>query len=86
MVAILLAIEYFYLVVIYLFVDFCAVSSLLCGLFSSCGQLGLLSSSGAQASHCRGFSGCRAGALGHPGFSGCGSQDLEHRLNSCAWA
>ena len=31
---------------------------------SSCSKQGLLSSCGAQTSHCRGFSGCRAWALG----------------------
>ena len=41
--------------------------------FSSCGEQGLLSSWGAQASHCGGFSCCRAWALGHAGFSSCGS-------------
>ena len=48
-------------------------SSLLCGLFSSCGEQGLLSSSGAQASHCDGVS-CGARVLGHVGFSSCGAQ------------
>ena len=33
----------------------CAWSSLLCGLFSSCGEWELLSRSGARASPCRGF-------------------------------
>ena len=37
--------------------------------FSSCGEQGLLSSCGAQASPCH-------------GFSYCGDQALEHRLNS----
>ena len=36
--------------------------------FSCCGERGLLSSSGAQASHCGGFSGCRAQALGRGDF------------------
>ena len=35
---------------------------------------GLLSSCSTQASHCCGFSRCRAGALGHSGFSSCGRQ------------
>ena len=54
-----------------------AGSSLLCGLFSSCG---------AQASHCGGgawalgFAASVVSALGH---SSCGLQALEHRLNSC---
>ena len=37
---------------------------LLCGLFSICGELGLLSICGGQASHCGGFSYCGAKALG----------------------
>ena len=36
--------------------------------YSSCGDWGLLSSCGAQISHCRGFSLCGAWALGHAGF------------------
>ena len=45
---------------------------------------------GAQASHCNGFSCCRAQALGTwasvvvaRGFSSCGSRALERRLSSC---
>ena len=56
--------------------------------FSSCSMWGLLSSCGAQASHCSSSSCCRAQALGHQGFSSCSSRALEHRLNSCgtpAW-
>ena len=50
--------------------------------FFSCDKRGLLSSCGAWASH-----GGGAQALGHVGFSSCGSQALEHRLSSCgAWA
>ena len=41
-----------------------AGSWLLCGLFSSCGEWGLLSSCGARASHRGGFSCCREWALG----------------------
>ena len=33
----------------------CPGSSLLCGLFSSCDEQGLLSSCGSQASHCSGL-------------------------------
>ena len=40
---------------IYLLTFGCAGSSLLCGLFSSCGDWGLLSSCSAWASHCSGF-------------------------------
>ena len=43
-------------------------------IFSSYGEQGLLSSCGAQASPCGGFSRCRAWALGHAGFSGCSPQ------------
>ena len=42
------------------------------GLFSSCGEQGLLSSCGAWASHCGGFSFCRAWTLGHK-LSSCGA-------------
>ena len=37
----------------------------------------------AQASRCGGLFCCQAQALGHVGFSHCGSWALEHRLNSC---
>ena len=50
-----------------LFILGCAGSSLLLWLFSSCGQWGLFSHCGVQASHCIGFS-CRAQALGCTGF------------------
>ena len=46
---------------------------LLCGLFSSCSL---------WASHCGRFS-CGAQALGWMGFSGCGSQVLEHSVRGC---
>ena len=49
---------------IYSFMFGCAGSSLLCWLFSSCGDRGLLSFFGVQASHCGGFSCCRAQARG----------------------
>ena len=39
--------------------------------FSSCSEQGLLSSCGARASHCGGFSCCRAWVLRHAGFSRC---------------
>ena len=46
----------------------------------SCGEWGLLSSCGTQASHCGGFSCCEAQALGararHMGFSSCGAVGL----------
>ena len=49
-----------------LFIYGCAGSPLLHGLFSSCGEQGLLSSYGERASHCSDFS-CGAEALGHVG-------------------
>ena len=54
--------------------------------FSSC-KWGLLSGCSAWASHCRGFSCCRAWVLGLPDFSSCSIWALECRLRSCgAWA
>ena len=70
-----------FLILSYLFLFGCAGSSLM--LFSSCSKQGLLSSCGVQASHCGGFSCCRAWTPGHQRFSSCGSLPLEHRLNSC---
>ena len=58
-------------------------SSLLCRLFSSCGEQRPLSGCSAQASLHVGFSGCGARALGCPGSSSCSSQALEHKLSSC---
>ena len=46
-------------------------SSLLHGLFSSCGEWELLCSCGARAFPCGGFSCCRARVLGCSGFSRC---------------
>ena len=64
-----------------------AACLLLHGLYSSFGEQGLLSSCSVQASHCGGFSCCRAQALGHSGFCSCGTWAIECRLNSCgAWA
>ena len=64
-------------------------SSLLLGLFSSCGEWGPLSSCGTRGSHCGGLSCCGTLALGHMGFSSCGtwhnshsSWALEHSLSS----
>jgi len=53
------------------------------GLFSSRGGQGLLSSCVVQASHCSGFSCCRAWAPGRSSLRSCSSLALEHRLNSC---
>ena len=56
-------------------------------LFTSCGEQGLLSSCGARASHCSGFSSGGARALGRLGFSSAGSWALEPRLSTCGtWA
>ena len=60
----------------------CAWSALLCGL-SSLWWAGFLSSSGAWASLCGGFSCCAEQALGCADFSSCSSMTLEHRLSSC---
>ena len=58
--------------------------------FSSRGERGTTLPCGAQASHCDGFSCCRAQALGTRasvvvahGLSSCGSWALECRLSSC---
>lgn len=48
----------------------CAGSSLMGGLFPSCGEEGQLSSCDGQSSHCRGFF-CGAQVLGHLDFSSC---------------
>ena len=68
---------------------FLAVLSLCCctWAFSSCGELGLLSSCGAQASHCSDFFCCGAQALGTMGFSSCSADSIvedheKHRLKS----
>ena len=62
-----------------LFIFDCAGSSVLLGLLSRCSEWGLLS--GCDVQTC-----CRARALGHAGFSRCGSQALDHRYSSCgAW-
>ena len=65
------------------------------GSFAACG-LSLVAASrailhcGARASHCSGFSCCRARTIGAQasvvaacGLSSCGSQALEHRFSSC---
>ena len=51
--------------VLCLFIYFfdCTVSSLLCRLFSTCGEQGLFSSCNVQTSYCSGFSHCGAQAL-----------------------
>ena len=68
----------------------CAASSLLCRLFSSCREWGPLFSCGEEASQCGGFSLLwSAGSRMHRlpclqcGLDSCGTQALEHRLESC---
>ena len=85
-------IQHLFKKMIQLFSIGCAGSLLLHRLFSS-GEQGLLSSCGAQASGCCGFSCFRARVLECLGFSSCWAsvvaipQALEHRLSSCdAWA
>ena len=56
--------------------------SLLCGFFCNCREWTLLSSCGAWASHCGGFSCWGAQAPGCMSFSSCGSWALEHRLTA----
>ena len=61
----------------------CAESSLLHRLFSSWGPQGAALELQCVASHCGGFSCCRALAPGSSGFSSCGSRTLERRISSC---
>ena len=57
-----------------------AGSWLLLGLFSSCGEQGLLSSCSAWASHCGGFSCCGAQAVGYSGTWPLGSRAQAQSL------
>ena len=59
----------------------CCVFIPACTLFSSCCQQRLLSSCSGWASHCSGFSCCRAQALGH-GFSSWGTRAPRHMESS----
>ena len=68
--------------VLFIFIFGCAGSLLLCGLFSSFREQGLVFSCGVWASHCGGFS-CGLWALGHEGFSSYSPQATEHRPDSC---
>ena len=59
-----------FVVILFIYLFFgCAESSLLCGLFSSCVEQGLISSCGARVSHCSGFSFRGVQALELTGFS-----------------
>ena len=60
-----------------------AGSSLLHGLFSSCGDQRVTSSCRHEFSHCGGLSCCGAQALWCTSFSSRGPWALEHRLTSC---
>ena len=79
---------------IYLFIFGCVGSSLLHVGFLQLRRAGAALPCGAQASHCHGFSCCRAWALGvwasvvvARRLSSCGSWALELRLSSCgSWA
>ena len=51
-----LLLSLFLKIILFLFAFGCSGSSLFQGLFSSCGEWWLLSSCGAQVSHCGGFS------------------------------
>ena len=72
----------------YLFMA-CAGSLLLHRFFSSCGEQGLLSSCGSQASHCGGFFCCgpQASAVVTPGLQGTDSQaqSLWHTGLAALW-
>ena len=66
------------------------MSLLLCTGFLQLWRVGATLRCGVRASHCSGFSCCRAQALGvrasvvvARGLSSCGSRALEHRLSSC---
>ena len=60
--------KFFFLILfVLLFFGHAGSSSLLLRLLSSCGEWGLLSSCGVQASRCGGFSRCEARALGRTG-------------------
>ena len=79
---------------IYLLVCFwlCWVFVAVCGLFSGCGEQGLLPNCSGQAFHCHGFSCCGTHTLGvwasvvaTPGLQNTGSRVVVHKL-SCSRA
>ena len=78
----------------FIYLSFGCIGSSLLGLFSSCGERGLLLVAVCGLLICGGFSCCGARALGAwasvvvaRGLSSCGSLALECRLSSCdAWA
>ena len=80
----------YYLFIINLFIFVCVESSLLRTGFLQLRRAGATLHCGAWASHCGGFSCCRAQALGARasvvaacGLSSCGTRALERRLSSC---
>ena len=85
--------RYFIFIFIYLIFS-CVGSSLLHAGFLQLQQAGATLRCGSQASHCSGFSCCRAQALGMwasvvvpHGLSSCGSWAVGRRLSSCStWA
>ena len=60
-------------ITLFIYILGCAGSLSLHRLFSGCSKWGLLSSGDVPASHCCGFSCCRAQALGRGGFSSRGT-------------
>ena len=79
-----------FLTYLFVFIFGCVVSSLLCAGFLQLRRVGATLRCGARASHCGGFSCCRAQAPGARasvvvacGLSSCGLRALEHRLSSC---
>ena len=82
--------RFYYFILFYLFIFGCVGSSLLPASFLQLQRAGATLCCGAQASHCSGFSCCRAWAVdtwalvvAARRLSSCGSWALEHRLSSC---
>ena len=82
--------SFFLIYLFYLFIFGCTGSSLLHAGFLYLRRAGATLGCGARASHCGGFSCCKARALGTRasvvvarGLSSCGSRALERRLSSC---
>ena len=68
----------------FLKIIYLAVLGLLCCVdFSPVALIRGYSRRSIHAAHCSDFSCCRAQALGHLGYTNCGSPALEHRFNSC---
>ena len=71
---------FFFFLIKFFFLYFLSVLGLHCctRAFSSCSNRGLLSSCGAWAPHCDGFSSCGGQAWRQEGFSSCSKWTLEH--------